>query len=476
MTYAFVFDASACSGCKACQIACKDKNNLPLGVLWRRVYEVSGGGWQKQGNAWVTDTFAYNLSIACNHCAHPKCAGVCPANAFILRADGIVLLDSSKCMGCGYCNWVCPYSVPQYNYKTGSMTKCDFCYDNLEQNLPPACVAACPLRVLEVVEVGKERPAVSDERLGRSLIALWEVPGMEHPYPLPAYSRTEPHLAIKPHVAMLNALEKVISNTEEVMPLRRAPKVRRPFGKPRSAPWSPKPGDFRLDELPLVIFTLLMQMAAGTAVFSLFLPASSSINMIIGLLLVIGVSASILHLGKPMIAWRALSNLHKSWLSREILMLGLFGGSWLLVLISPEIGKWILAITGVGLVYSMTQVYRFKASPAWNTWRTLAAFFLAAGTLGALATSSWSNSPILSWSIVFLLAGEMVALPAARPHCKLVRELRLSLIWVGILAALVAPFLTDPLKVWANIPIFLIVFAEEILGRWLFYESRGVDG
>jgi anaerobic dimethyl sulfoxide reductase subunit C (anchor subunit) len=228
--------------------------------------------------------------------------------------------------------------------------------------------------------------------------------------------------------------------------------------------------------LPLVIFTLLMQMAAGTAVLSLFLPALSSINIMIGLLLVIGVSASILHLGKPMIAWRALSNLHKSWLSREILMLGLFGGSWLLVLISPEIGKWILAITGVGLVYSMTQVYRFKASPAWNTWRTLAAFFLAAGTLGALATSSWSNSPILSWSIVFLLAGEMVALPAARPHCKLVRELRLSLIWVGILAALVAPFLTDPLKVWANIPIFLIVFAEEILGRWLFYESRGVDG
>ena len=51
MTYAFSFDANSCSGCKACQLACKDKNNLPLGVLWRRVYEISGGTWQPQGEA-----------------------------------------------------------------------------------------------------------------------------------------------------------------------------------------------------------------------------------------------------------------------------------------------------------------------------------------------------------------------------------------------------------------------------------------
>jgi len=51
MTYAFTFDASSCTGCKACQIACKDKNNLSTGVLWRRVYEISGGGWQQQGEA-----------------------------------------------------------------------------------------------------------------------------------------------------------------------------------------------------------------------------------------------------------------------------------------------------------------------------------------------------------------------------------------------------------------------------------------
>ena len=52
MPYAFTFDASACTGCKTCQVACKDKNNLPTGVLWRRVYEISGGDWAQRGSAW----------------------------------------------------------------------------------------------------------------------------------------------------------------------------------------------------------------------------------------------------------------------------------------------------------------------------------------------------------------------------------------------------------------------------------------
>jgi anaerobic dimethyl sulfoxide reductase subunit B (iron-sulfur subunit) len=114
MTYAFTFDASSCSGCKACQEACKDKNGLPVGVLWRRVIEVTGGEWQKTNSAWENSIFAYNLSLACNHCVHAKCAGVCPADAYIVRPDGIVLLDSSRCMGCGYCAWACPYGAPQY--------------------------------------------------------------------------------------------------------------------------------------------------------------------------------------------------------------------------------------------------------------------------------------------------------------------------------------------------------------------------
>jgi anaerobic dimethyl sulfoxide reductase subunit B (iron-sulfur subunit) len=146
---AFHFDSSACSGCKACQAACKDKNHLPVGILWRRVYEVVGGGWMRQGSAWLSTVFAYNLSIGCNHCEHPVCMEVCPTAAYSRRPDGIVVLDSNRCAGCRYCVWVCPYGAPQYDEQAGVIGKCDFCVDLLDSGLPPSCVAACPMRALE---------------------------------------------------------------------------------------------------------------------------------------------------------------------------------------------------------------------------------------------------------------------------------------------------------------------------------------
>ena len=69
--YAFYFDSAKCSGCKTCQIACKDKNNLGLGILWRRVYEVSKGEWKDSSGAWSQNIMTYNLSLACNHCEDP---------------------------------------------------------------------------------------------------------------------------------------------------------------------------------------------------------------------------------------------------------------------------------------------------------------------------------------------------------------------------------------------------------------------
>ena len=199
--YAVHFDASACSGCKACQAACKDHNDLPDGVLWRRVYEVSGGGFRKEGAAWRQDVFAWNLSLSCNHCERPVCAEACPTGAVERRGDGVVLLDSAKCMGCRYCEWACPYGAPRFDEARGVMTKCTLCADSLEEGLAPSCVAACPMRALDFgpLEEMKERyPEASG-------------------FPLPDPGLTEPCLRMTPHPAAARSEgEGEIANVEEV--------------------------------------------------------------------------------------------------------------------------------------------------------------------------------------------------------------------------------------------------------------------
>jgi len=200
---AFYFDASACSGCKACQLACKDKHDLDLGLLWRRVYEVAGGEWTQKGNAWIPGVFAYNLSLSCNHCQKPICLTSCPTGAISKRKDGIVLIDSARCIGCRYCEWGCPYGSPQYDEVTGTMTKCHFCYDYIDEGKPPACVAACPMRALDFGPLARLKK---------------KYPGAQDMYPLPPASLTEPAIVIKPHKDSPKASEAnaSVANREEV--------------------------------------------------------------------------------------------------------------------------------------------------------------------------------------------------------------------------------------------------------------------
>lgn len=184
----FYVDFSRCSGCRACQVACQDKNNLDTDRLFRRVSEVRGGGFIPTGknNAYENNVFAFTMSISCNHCDDPICVKNCPTTAMTKRAeDGVVFVDTNKCIGCGYCAWSCPYGAPQFNQATGQMSKCDFCLDLQAIGEPPACVGACPLNVLDYGPIDELR-----EKYG----TLCDAKG------LPSSNITKPNLVIKPHI------------------------------------------------------------------------------------------------------------------------------------------------------------------------------------------------------------------------------------------------------------------------------------
>ena len=493
MTYAFYFDSAYCTGCKACQVACKDKNHLPIGVLWRRVYEISGGSWQNVGvgsptpgagepspyPVWQTDVFAYNLTLACNHCEHPVCAGVCPTQAYSKREDGLVLLDTAKCVGCQYCSWACPYGAPQYDVDAGHMTKCNFCADSLEVGQPPACVAACPMRTLDFGQrVDLEaRPGV--------------LPAV---YPMSQTASRDPNILIKPHAQTEKALRAgaSIANLEEV--------------QPRST---------RSPETPLIAFTLLAQMAIGAfwavtlILFGLPYHYLGEQNILgpmwaVGSLIAIALAASLFHLGAPKKAWRALSHLRKSWLSREILSMLAFAGLWLLTLflwMQPygdiiysntlflrNILAIVTALTGAAGIYNMAHVYRLKTVPAWCNWRIMVGFFVTAFLLGQLLTASFlaadelRGSPVSSYAALLAQTGVGLALllgiqfwlvmSGGQSADVTVHRLRLGLIGAGMLGAVAMSIAVEKAGAWIMFPIFLVILVEEIMGRWLFYRLR----
>lgn len=203
MQYAFFVNSDACSGCKTCQVACKDKNDLRPGTFWRRVIEVTAGGWQKTGAVWTTTVVAYNLSVACHHCLEPPCTRNCSTDAIFKREDGIVVIDQARCTKCNKCAADCPYQAIRGSGSGAEVSKCDFCADYLARGLPPACVSACPNRALEYGEYD-----VLAKRAGST----------SRVFPLPDPAAARPALFITPHrhAALADGRQPEIANWEEI--------------------------------------------------------------------------------------------------------------------------------------------------------------------------------------------------------------------------------------------------------------------
>jgi Fe-S-cluster-containing dehydrogenase component len=132
--YGMVIDASQCVNCKSCIIACQLENNVPPGFnrAWIKEYSQDHGikPHFQPGN--------------CMQCDRPTCVDACPVGATYKNKDGRVIIDSAKCIACGFCIPACPYNARFIHPVSKVADKCDFCGTRLEQGLEPACVVVCP--------------------------------------------------------------------------------------------------------------------------------------------------------------------------------------------------------------------------------------------------------------------------------------------------------------------------------------------
>jgi len=155
-----LIDFDLCIGCKACEVACKQENNIPVGPKWMSVIQV---GPKEVGGKLIMSF----IPMRCMHCEKPPCLDACPTGAIMKRNDGIVLINPALCIGCKRCIEVCPFGIPQINPETGIAEMCKLCMDRLEEGLDPACVLACPTKAItfgninSLTELKQEKSAQS---------------------------------------------------------------------------------------------------------------------------------------------------------------------------------------------------------------------------------------------------------------------------------------------------------------------------
>jgi len=132
-----VVDLDHCSGCRGCEIACKNENAIPLGERWNRLLLCGPYGE-------YPDLSQYYLPAMCQQCQNAPCVNVCPTGASYRDPEtNIVLIDKAKCIGCKYCMMACPYGVRAFNKENKVVEKCTLCSHLLAEGEKPFCVQEC---------------------------------------------------------------------------------------------------------------------------------------------------------------------------------------------------------------------------------------------------------------------------------------------------------------------------------------------
>ena len=130
--FRLVIDHELCWGCKTCEVACKQENQIPDGLKLISISENGHSIGDEKAD------FIYE-ALLCRHCEEPSCVDACPEAAIYKRIDGIVVLDSDRCTGCGVCVEACPYDSITFDEGALTARKCNLCYHRVDNGLYPAC-------------------------------------------------------------------------------------------------------------------------------------------------------------------------------------------------------------------------------------------------------------------------------------------------------------------------------------------------
>ena len=140
MRNCIVVDLDHCTGCKGCEIACKNENNIPLGERWNRLLLCGPYGE-------FPNLSQYYLPVMCQQCVDAPCVNVCPTGASYRDPDtNVVLVDKEKCIGCKYCMMACPYGVRDWNKAESVVEKCTLCQHLTAAGEKPQCVKVCSVQ------------------------------------------------------------------------------------------------------------------------------------------------------------------------------------------------------------------------------------------------------------------------------------------------------------------------------------------
>lgn len=399
--YAFEVDLDACSGCKACVVACHTLNGLEETESWRKVGTLTIGELEPEPKVeplpiavapvpeeTLPIAGIQHVTTACHHCEDPGCLNGCPVKAYDKDpVTGIVRHLDDQCIGCKYCTMMCPYEVPKYSKRLGIVRKCDMCHQRLSTGEAPACVQSCPNEAIAIRTVATNQEFAISERL---------VAGA------PVSSITKPTTKYKSKRG--NAVQSAIPQDAGIDAVAEShwPLALMLVGTQVS--------------VLMLVFERITAMLLWFSGDSLNVDATRLTTTVAFVIAMIGLNLAPLHLGQPLRAWRVFLGLRTSWLSREAVVLGKFVGvltlaigilwapvamPYLPELVVNRIPEWFVLpewalgaalVSAIGLgsigLYCSAMIYIATRRTLWRPGRTFPRFIGTGFLVGSAATAA----------------------------------------------------------------------------------------